>query len=123
MSDEIARYTVGIKDILRNDKGLWVLYADHCHAMVELRAAAQTLAVERAEFRREAEALRAANARLQAWHDEVMAARVVDAVDVGTAAMVLRQANGRILELQDAVDEIERRSVKAIIRPQPLAKE
>ena len=71
----------------------------------------------------ELDRLRAANARLQAWHDAVVAARVVDAVDVGTAAMVLRQANGRILELQDAVDEIERRSVKAIIRPQPLAKE
>lgn len=71
----------------------------------------------------ENDSLRAANARLQAWHDAVMGQKVVDAVAIGTAAMVLRQANGRILELQDAVDEIERRSVKAIIRPQPLAKE
>lgn len=64
--------------------------------------------------------LRAELSRYRAWHDAVMAQKVVDAVDIGTAAMLMRQQNGRIIELQDGVDEIERRAVKAIIRPQPL---
>lgn len=71
----------------------------------------------------EVERLTAERDRYKEWCDSVMAQKVVDAVDIGTACYAIRRQNGRVIELQDAIDEIERASVKAILRPQPLEKE
>lgn len=68
----------------------------------------------------EVERLTAERDRYKEWCDGVAAQKVVDAVDIGTACGAMRRQNGRVIELQDAIDEIERASVKAIVRPQPL---
>lgn len=71
----------------------------------------------------EVERLTAELGRYKAWCVGVMEQKVVDAVDIGTACYAMRRQNGRVIELQDAIDEIERASVKAILRPQPLENE
>lgn len=86
------------------------------HGMPGIMVSYAQLRALRAEVAR----LTAERGRYKAWHDEVMAQRVVDAVDIGAACGAMRRQNGRVIELQDAIDEIERASVKAILRPQPL---
>jgi len=64
--------------------------------------------------------LRAENARQRAWIDGVMAQKVVDAVDIGTACANLRLVDTRHREIDDALHDIEVRSVKTILRPAPF---
>lgn len=75
---------------------------------------------ELAALAADVERLTAERDRYKEWCDGVAAQKVVDAVDIGTACGAMRRQNGRVIELQDAIDEIERASVKAILRPQPL---
>ena len=68
----------------------------------------------------ELDRLRAENARQRAWIDGVMAQKVVDAVDIGTACANLRLVDTRNREIDDALHDIEVRSVKTILRPAPF---
>lgn len=68
----------------------------------------------------EIDRLRAENARQRAWIDGVMAQKVVDAVDIGTACANLRMVDTRHREIDDALHDIEVRSVKTILRPAPF---